>query len=47
MPNETLINQLDSLREVYLQQQKTAAALQKIFKAVTETQSKAQKTLLD
>ena len=47
MPNETLIGQLDVLREDYLQQQKAATALQKTFKIVTDTQNKAQKALFD
>jgi len=47
MPNETLISQLDTLYTAYLQQQKTAAVLQKTLKAVTDTQSKAQKILRD
>ncbi|MEO8392066.1 MAG: hypothetical protein ABI700_03650 [Chloroflexota bacterium] len=47
MLNETLISQLDDLREAYIQQQKAAASLQKTLKAVTDTQSKAQKSLRD
>ncbi|MCK6576729.1 MAG: hypothetical protein L6Q98_01350 [Anaerolineae bacterium] len=47
MTNEPLISQLDSLCSITLQQQKAAAALQKALKAVTDVQSKAQKTLRD
>src|SRR5664279_681929 len=47
MSNEILINRLDSLRETYLQQQKTAAELQKNLKTLTDTQSKVLKTLRD
>ena len=47
MPNETLISQLSTLRDVYLQQQKTASALQKSLKAVIDAHGKVQKTLRD
>lgn len=47
MPNETLIAQLDTLRETYTQQQKAVAALQAAFKGVTNAHSKAQKALRD
>ncbi len=47
MPNETLISQLDVLRDTYLQQQKAAAALQKSLKTITDAQSKMQKSLRD
>jgi len=47
MPNESLIGQLDVLREAYLQQHKAATALQKSLKIVADTQSKAQKALFD
>jgi hypothetical protein len=47
MPNETLITQLDTLRETYAQQQKAVAALQAAFKGVTNANSKAQKALRD
>lgn len=47
MPDETLLGQLDILRETYVQQQKATAALQTAFKAVTDAQSKAQKALRD
>lgn len=45
MPNQTLLDQLDRLRETYTQQQKTTAALQTAFKAVTNAHGKAQKVL--
>jgi hypothetical protein len=47
MPNQTLIEQLDSLRESALRQQKTAAALQGKLKNVTKAQAQAQKALSD
>ncbi len=47
MPNETLISQIDALRDQYGQQQRTTAALQTAFKAVTDAHSKAQKVLRD
>lgn len=47
MPNETMITQLDTLRETYTQQQKAVAALQAAFKGVTNAHSKAQKALRD
>src|SRR5438552_8800208 len=47
MPNETLIDQLDTLRETYAQRQKAAAGLQTALKAVTNAQAKAQKALRD
>lgn len=47
MTNETLITQLDALRETYAQQQKALAVLQAAFKGVTNAQSKAQKALRD
>lgn len=47
MPNQTLIEQLDSLRESALQQQKTAAGLQGKLKNITKAQAQAQKALTD
>jgi hypothetical protein len=47
MPNETIINQLDILREKYLLQQKIASALQASLKAIINAQSKTQKVLAD
>ncbi len=47
MPNETIISQLDILRESYLQQQKMAAALLASLKTITNVQSKTQKALAD
>jgi hypothetical protein len=47
MPNETLIQTLDALRETYTQQQKAAATLQATFKALTDTQTKVRKALTD
>src|SRR5205823_8969145 len=47
MPDETLITQLDTLRENYTQQQRAAAALQGALKGVTNAHIKAQKTLRD
>jgi hypothetical protein len=47
MPNETLITQLDTLRETYTQQQKAVAALQGALKGVINAHSKAQKVLRD
>jgi len=47
MPNETLINQLESLREAYGQREKTAAALLAAFKLTVNTHGKTQKALAD
>src|ERR1043165_9906338 len=47
MPNETLIGQLDTLRDAYTQQQKVVVSLQTAFKAVTNAHRKAQKALRD
>lgn len=47
IPNETLIQSLDTLREIYTQQQKAAATLQTTFKAFTDSQSKIRKALTD
>ena len=47
MPNETIITQLDQLRENYTQQQKAAAVLQATLKSITAAQSKTQKALMD
>jgi hypothetical protein len=47
MPNDTLITQLDQLREVYTQQQKAAATLQTMLKTIIAAQSKTQKALMD
>lgn len=47
MTNETLVTQLDTLREIYAQQQKAVAGLQAAFKGVTNAHSKAQKALRD
>jgi hypothetical protein len=47
MPNETLISQLDSLRETYVQREKTAAGLQAAFKLTTNAHGKTQKALGD
>jgi len=47
MPNEALIQQLETLRDTYNQQQKAAAVLQTTFKAVTDTQNKVRKALSD
>src|SRR5437764_1518853 len=47
MPNETLITQLDALRDSYTQQQKAATALQGALKGVVNAHSKAQRALRD
>ena len=47
MTNETLVTQLDTLRETYIQQQKAVAGLQAAIKGVTNAHSKAQKALRD
>ena len=47
MPNQTLLEQLDNLRDAYVQQQRAVAGLQATLKAVTNTHSKAQKALRD
>ena len=47
MPNETLINQVDTLRETYAQKQRAAATLQTALKAVTDAHGKAQRVLRD
>jgi hypothetical protein len=47
MPNETLITQLDSLRDGYIQQQKAITAVQAAFKAHTDAQNKMLKALKD
>jgi len=47
MTNETLILQLDELREKYSQQQKSIAAVQAAFKATTDSQNKTLKALSD
>lgn len=47
MPNDTLLTQLDSLRDIYSQQQKAAASVQAAFKGVTNAHAKAQKALRD
>lgn len=45
MPNQSLIQTLETLRETYSQQQKTATALQASFKAVTNSQTKTRRAL--
>ncbi len=47
MPDETLTDRLDALRDLYLQRQRAGATLQASFKAVTNAHSKAQKSLRD
>ena len=47
MPNETLITQLDELRDSYVQQQKAITAVQAAFKANTDAQNKTLKALKD
>lgn len=47
MPNETLVTQLDQLREIYVQKQKAGAALEHTLKAITAAQAKTQKALVD
>ena len=47
MPNETLLNQVDNLRETYAQKQRAAATLQTSLKAVTDAHGKAQRVLRD
>ena len=47
MPNETLITQLDSLRDAYIQQQKAITAVQAAFKANTDAQNKMLKAFKD
>ena len=47
MPNETLIQQLETLREIYTQQQKTASVLQTAFKSVIDAHNKTRKALSD
>lgn len=47
MPNETLISQVDTLRETYAQKQRAAATLQTTLKAVTDAHGKAQRVLRD
>lgn len=47
MPNETIISQLDQLREQYTLQQKAATTLQATLKNITAAQSKTQKALMD
>ncbi len=47
MPNEMLIQQLETLRDLYNQQQKAATVLQTTFKAVTDAQNKTRKALSD
>lgn len=45
MPNETLIQQLELLRDRYNRQQKAASALQAALKTVTNAQNRVQKAL--
>jgi hypothetical protein len=47
MANEVLIQQLDSLRAMYDQQQKRATALQSALKALPAAQTNAQRILQD
>lgn len=47
MPNQTLLDQLDTLRDTYTQKQKAIVSLQTAFKAVTNAHTKAQKALRD
>lgn len=47
MPNETLITRLDTLRENYLQQQKSITTSQAAFKAFVDATSRIQKVLRD
>lgn len=47
MPNETLIEQLESLREGYTRQQKKAANMQGVLKAAAKFQSRIQKASAD
>jgi hypothetical protein len=47
MHNETLIHNLETLRDTYTQQQKTATVLQTTFKAFADSQNKTRKALSD
>ncbi len=47
MPNETLITQLNLLRDIYGQQQKSLTTTQKAFKAFVDAGSKVQKAFKD
>jgi len=47
MPNDYLIDQIDTLYNALLQQQKSATALLASFKAATDAQAKIQKALTD
>lgn len=47
MPNESLIRQIETLRDAYVRHQKAAAALQASLKTVTASQSRVQKALFD
>ncbi len=47
MPNETLMEQLDTLRETYSQRNKATATLQSTLKGVADAHAKAQRILRD
>ncbi|MDX1993207.1 MAG: hypothetical protein SF029_12510, partial [bacterium] len=47
MPNETLIQQIETLRETYTRQQKSALGLQAALKTRLDSQSRLQKALAD
>ncbi len=47
MPNETLIQQLETLRDSCIRQQKAASSLQASLKTVTNVQNRVQKALSD
>ncbi len=47
MPNEVLIQQIESLRDRYARQQKNAAGLQTAFKSVIDGHNRAQKALTE
>lgn len=47
MTNETLLQQLDHLREEYLQQQKTASGLKAALKSLADAHNRTQKVLTD
>jgi len=47
MPNQNLLDSLDSLRDYYTRQQKAAATLQSTLKAAADMQSRTQKILSD
>jgi hypothetical protein len=47
MPNEPLLNRVETVRETYAQKQRAAATLQTTLKAVTDAHGKAQRVLRD